>query len=77
MIFSLQTILLANGKTIALRNVLHALTHKKTATMSSVVPTQIDANGVESSSSPSDTHVTNSTLDPIFETFFLPPWKHG
>ena len=70
-------ILLANGKTIVLRNVLHALTHKKTETTSFAVLTQIDANGAVRSSSPSDTHVTNSTLDLIFETFFSPPWKHG
>jgi hypothetical protein len=77
MIFSLQMILLANGKTIILKNVLHALTHKKTETTYFDALTQIDANGAVSSSSPSGKHATNYKLDLIFETFYSLPLKHG
>jgi hypothetical protein len=77
MISFLQTTLLVNGKTIKLKNVLHALTHLKTETTYFDAPTQTDANGAIRFSYPSDKHATSYKLDPIFETFYSQPLKRG
>jgi hypothetical protein len=60
-------IMSADGNLIASKNVHHAHTPEKTKTMSFVVPTLIDRNGVGSFSFLSKKPVTNYIPEPIFK----------
>jgi hypothetical protein len=67
----------ADGNLTTSKNVHRAHTPEKTKTMSFVVPTLIDRNGVGSFSFLSTKPVTNYTPDPIFKGSYSQPLKPG